>query len=611
MASALASLVSHTNLRSLLIFALVACFAFLSVEVGYNLRYTATTTAAGHANPSFAHVATRAAASLLLPRHQPQAAQPRPGESAEEVLGKLRAEIEKQQLRTAKRQLFRDEVRTLMDEIARLKANHSGPIKAEDLKTFADVSNGTGGGGGGGGGSGLGPDAVAAAAELAKCEASLQECRESLGRAGGMEGTGVVGGTNVPGGAATGGAPVNSAASGSGGAVSAAVVARSENETLAALQTQCEQQQILNERLQQERERLAAAVAHYSRNTTDCNDTVSSDDALQAARKAIQECGRAAEQARESAIGGGYSSEQLSAARIRATSCTATDEELLKYLSYSPKKPCPDDWYLVQHLIFVRNCFCLPRRRCFAAAPPDYQEPSIPFPQSVFDPRALLDANVRWDLHRCKSYTCINSRLLGDCRDCFNLTLEAKRWKNNYRGAVTMEEVMGLKPQGSVRIGLDAGGGTGSFAAAMALYNVTILTTAMNTETVQEVEMGLPYMETIAQRGLVPLHVPHKARQPFFDNTLDLIHTVNSIKYFSIPEFEELLFEWDRILRPGGIWWFELFYAPVWEMPLYIGVIEQFGYGKKYWNLTPKTDTAEREGEHVYLNCVLEKPSQR
>ncbi|CAI5474868.1 unnamed protein product [Closterium sp. Yama58-4] len=557
MAATLASIVSHTNLRSLLIFALFACFAFLSIEIGYNFRYTATD----------AH-----SASLLLPRYHQQAAQPRPGESAEEVLGKLRAEIEKQQLRTAKRQLFRDEVRTLMDEIARLKANHSGPIKAEDLKTFADVSNNAGGGGGGGGGetSGSVSDA-AAAAELAKCEASLQECRESLGQAGGAEGTGGDAGANNSAAATTGDAAATGAGTGSGGAGPDVAVALSEN----------------------------------------CNDTVSSDDALQAARKAIEECGWAAEQARESAIGGGYSSGELSAARIRATSCSATDEELLKYLNYSPKKPCPDDWYFVQHLIFVRNCFCLPRRRCFAVAPREYQEPSIPFPQSVFDPRALLDSNVRWDLHRCKSYACINSRLLGDCRDCFNLTLEAKRWKNNYRGAVTLEEVMKLKPRGSIRIGLDAGGGTGSFAAALALYNVTILTTAMNTETVQEVEMGLPYMETIAQRGLVPLHVPHKARQPFFDNTLDLIHTVNSIKYFSIPEFEELLFEWDRILRPGGIWWFELFYAPVWEMPLYIGVIEQFGYGKKYWNLTPKTDTAEREGEHVYLNCVLEKRSRR
>lgn len=62
------------------------------------------------------------------------------------------------------------------------------------------------------------------------------------------------------------------------------------------------------------------------------------------------------------------------------------------------------------------------------------------------------------------------------------------------------------------RVGLDAGGGTGSFAAHMARYNVTVMTTAMNIETVVGRMKGLPYMETIALRGLVPLWVPHKVQ---------------------------------------------------------------------------------------------------
>ena len=61
-----------------------------------------------------------------------------------------------------------------------------------------------------------------------------------------------------------------------------------------------------------------------------------------------------------------------------------------------------------------------------------------------------------------------------------------------------------------VRLGLDAGGGSGSFAARMALYNVTVVTTAMNIETVAGRRQGLPYMETIAARGLIPLWLPHK-----------------------------------------------------------------------------------------------------
>lgn len=62
------------------------------------------------------------------------------------------------------------------------------------------------------------------------------------------------------------------------------------------------------------------------------------------------------------------------------------------------------------------------------------------------------------------------------------------------------------------RLGLDVGGGTGSFAAHMARFGVTVMTTAFNVETVRGKRAGLPYMETIALRGLIPLHVPHKVR---------------------------------------------------------------------------------------------------
>ena len=43
-----------------------------------------------------------------------------------------------------------------------------------------------------------------------------------------------------------------------------------------------------------------------------------------------------------------------------------------------------------------------------------------------------------------------------------------------------------------------------------------------------------------------------QARLPFFDGTLDLVHCVNSVKYLPLGEFEDLLFEWDRVLRVGG-----------------------------------------------------------
>eukprot|EP00850_Spirogloea_muscicola_P014815 SM000109S14129 [mRNA] locus=s109:7098:10076:+ [translate_table: standard] len=327
------------------------------------------------------------------------------------------------------------------------------------------------------------------------------------------------------------------------------------------------------------------------------------DDAevLKIAKRAVEECGQGAHVST-----GAMGLKNSNVTVWKGYACAATDEEIQRYLTYEPRKLCPDDWMFVQELIFKRNCFALPKRRCLSRTPPKFST-TVPFPESLFSQKALADENVRWDDHQCKSFDCLNTRSIGDCRNCFNLSLEERRWKNRYRGSLKLEEVIEMKA-GSLRLGLDAGGGTGSFAAHMARYNVTVMTTAMNIETVKFRDHGLPYMETIALRGLVPLHVPHKARLPFFDGTLDIIHSVNSIKYLLLLDFEELIFEWDRVLRPGGIMWFEMFYAPENDMPLYEAEIKLLGYKQLYWNKSLKPDKGEREGAHVYLNCIIEKP---
>eukprot|EP00897_Mesotaenium_endlicherianum_P002340 jgi/Mesen1/2133/ME000152S01217 len=318
-----------------------------------------------------------------------------------------------------------------------------------------------------------------------------------------------------------------------------------------------------------------------------------SKEARAAARKAVRACARGS--------GGGTVS-------VAGCSCSASKAEMTKYLDYTPRSNCPDDWLFVQKLIFVRNCYALPRRKCFARGPQHPVEP-LPRPGSTSDQLALNDANVRWEHHGCKSFRCLNERTLGDCRNCFNISLENLRWRNiGAKNYLTMKEVVKMKK--GLRIGLDAGGGTGSFAAKMSEFNVTIMTTAMNVETLWGVEKGLPYMETIALRGLIPLHLPHKARLPFFDNTLDVVHSMNSIKYLPLVEFEELLFEWNRVLRPGGIIWFEMFYAEVHVMPMYVGLIELLDFHKLQWSLTPKFEHSEHKGLTVYLNAVLEKPGR-
>lgn len=286
----------------------------------------------------------------------------------------------------------------------------------------------------------------------------------------------------------------------------------------------------------------------------------------------------------------------------------ATEEELAKFLDYEPRSMCPDDWLFVQSLIYTKNCFALPKRRCTYRTPYKIVEP-VPFPRSLFAQESLDEEAIRWSLHQCKPFACLNDRRVGDCHNCFNFTLEKKRWKSGFRGSLKMQDVIDMK-KGSLRLGLDAGGCTGSFAAHMATHNCTVMTTAFNVETVYSRTGGLPYMEAIALRGLIPLHSPFTQRLPLYDNTLDIVHSVNSIKFLPIFEFEELIFDWDRVIRAGGLLWFEMFYASKEEMPLYVQTLDLLGYKRLYWKITPKPDKSELAGPHVYLNAVLEKPAR-
>ena len=79
-----------------------------------------------------------------------------------------------------------------------------------------------------------------------------------------------------------------------------------------------------------------------------------------------------------------------------------------------------------------------------------------------------------------------------------------------------ISDVLTIKP-GEMRIGLDFGIGTGSFAARMREHNITVVSTALN--------LKAPFNEMIALRGLIPLFLTLNQRLPFFDNTMDMIHT--------------------------------------------------------------------------------------
>ncbi|CAI5970353.1 unnamed protein product [Closterium sp. NIES-64] len=283
----------------------------------------------------------------------------------------------------------------------------------------------------------------------------------------------------------------------------------------------------------------------------------------------------------------------------RATRVRAAPSQIQKYTDVDARALCPDDWFFVQELVFL-----IPASHPFA--PPlvwqGYASTTVstipilssrvgrrgiavgaaavrplPFPQSLFDQAALADGGV------------------GAGRGRRHGQLRSAHGTARGDGDDDSHELRD-------RVG----------AAC-----------------------GLPYFEAIAMRGLIPLFLPHKARLPFYDNTLDVIHSVNSVKYMPVPmpvpilvgpdcvsvpshpppgeaailrhtldvihsvnsvnvnsvkympvmEFEELVFEWDRVLRPGGLMWFEMFYAPVDDMVLYVAMLQQLRYRRLHWTL--------------------------
>ncbi|CAA7388582.1 unnamed protein product [Spirodela intermedia] len=276
--------------------------------------------------------------------------------------------------------------------------------------------------------------------------------------------------------------------------------------------------------------------------------------------------------------------------------CVLMKKELEEYMNYEIGSYCKDDWLQGQALM-VRGCDPLPRRRCLARAPRLYLQP-FPINESLW--RLPDDRNVRWNSYRCRSFACLSSknprRGFSKCTGCFEMEKEAAKWVTNssLRADFLIADVLSVKP-GEIRIGLDVSVGTGSFAARMREWNVTIVSTALN--------VGAPFSETIALRGLVPLYITLNQRLPFFDNTLDIIHTAVFLDgWIDLQLLDFVLFDWDRVLRPGGLLWIDKFFCNKKDLNDYMYMFLQLRYRKHRWVVASKSE------EEVYLSALLEKP---
>ncbi|KAF5802753.1 putative S-adenosyl-L-methionine-dependent methyltransferase [Helianthus annuus] len=152
---------------------------------------------------------------------------------------------------------------------------------------------------------------------------------------------------------------------------------------------------------------------------------------------------------------------------------------------------------------------------------------------------------------------------------------EKLKWVTNtsFPTDILIKDALSVKP-GEIRIGLDFGIGMRTFDARMREHNVTIVTTALN--------LGAPFNEMIALRGLIPLYVTLNQRLPFFDNTLDLIHTTGFMDgWIDLRLMDFILFDWDRILRPGGLLLVDQFFCNRKDLDDYMYMFLQFRYKKR------------------------------
>ncbi|CAI9763323.1 unnamed protein product [Fraxinus pennsylvanica] len=281
--------------------------------------------------------------------------------------------------------------------------------------------------------------------------------------------------------------------------------------------------------------------------------------------------------------------------------CARLASTLDRFMTYKAYDICPDDWDLAQKLM-ISGCDPLPRRRCFTRTPLRYDKP-CPLNASLWtQPR---DVDISWSRYKCKNYRClvsngtINNRGFYKCSDCFDLT---KRGWDGQRdkdisAEFSIDEILMLKP-GEIRIGLDFSPTAGTFAALMKEKNVTIASATMN--------LGAPFSEVIASRGLLPLYISIGSRLPFFDNTLDIVHSTLFLDgWIGIELLQFVLLDWDRVLRPKGLLYVDRFFCKKENMKMYVDEFDRIGYKRLLWKVMPKMDKLDDE---LFLSAVLEKP---
>ncbi|XP_076955718.1 putative methyltransferase At1g29790 [Bidens hawaiensis] len=283
-----------------------------------------------------------------------------------------------------------------------------------------------------------------------------------------------------------------------------------------------------------------------------------------------------------------------------ASACHHHPDLLHQYMNYTPFTLCPPPSSAAAEPLILRGCHPLPRRRCFTTTT---SKPPASLPTNPFSP--VPEYSILWNSnYKCnnKTFNCFNSDM------GFDLNKEKSKFLS-YKTELDLpvSQLLDIAKQSKtvIRLALDIGGKTGTFAARMKQHNVTVITTTMN--------LGAPYNEVVALRGLVPLHMPLQQRLPVFDGVLDLVrcgHAVN--RWIPVRALEFLLYDVDRVLRGGGLFWVDGFFSKGVDLDeVYRPLIWKLGYKKVKWAVAKKMDSSGVNNREVYLTALLQKPVSR
>ncbi|ERN12141.1 probable methyltransferase PMT19 [Amborella trichopoda] len=263
---------------------------------------------------------------------------------------------------------------------------------------------------------------------------------------------------------------------------------------------------------------------------------------------------------------------------------------------------CPSNSHHLAEQLLTLGCDPLPLRRCFSQTPTKL----LPFPRPLFPNSSsspLPDSSLNWSPFSCKSFECL-SRFQPTT---FDPKSEALKWGSSSSTSpldLTIDSVLNLS-SAPIRLGLDIGGGSGAFAAHMRRRcNATILTTTL--------DLDAPHGEIAALRGLPPLHITLHHRFPIFDSTMDLVHCGRAVnRWIPTVTMEFLFYDIDRVLRAGGLLWFDHFFCKMVDLDKVYGpLMRKMGYKKLRWITANKTDASGVRNGELFLTALLQKPAR-